>query len=334
MKMFRICAVAAAFGCVSAMAAAPAGIKVSAEADSAVIVMGDRMHLRVVVDIPRGSESAVNLSELPLLNTGQDYLPWNGIDIVESDSASSVDENRRRISYDYTVQAFDPGTVSLPPFKITAGTDNDTAYSNVITFKVLPVEVDSLQQINPMAGIVAPDTRWYDYIPNWLGWVLLAIALIAMSVVAYLYYGRRKVVEEQRRSIPVPPYELAIARLDTLKARNLADNGHEREYYTELVDILRQYLQGRFGINAMEMTSSQIVRSLRANPDTRMTADRMRSILSIADFVKFAKVRPLPDDNIKAFTRAREFVEETKPAPEIVEPESADTPQIPNSTSR
>ena len=107
----------------------------------------------------------------------------------------------------------------------------------------------------------------------------------------------------------------------------------KKEYYTELVDILRQYLQGRFGINAMEMTSSQIVRALRSNPETRMTADEMRGVLSVADFVKFAKVRPLPDDNVKAFNRATNFVDSTKPAPEP-EAESASTDKSTDKTSK
>ncbi len=72
----------------------------------------------------------------------------------------------------------------------------------------------------------------------------------------------------------------------------------------------------------MEMTSTQIVRALRSNPETRMTADEMRAVLSIADFVKFAKVRPMPDDNAKAFAKAESFVEQTKPKPEP-EPEEA-----------
>lgn len=66
----------------------------------------------------------------------------------------------------------------------------------------------------------------------------------------------------------------------------------------------------------MEMTSTEIMRSLRANEATRLSADRMRAVLEVADFVKFAKMRPLPDDNVKAYNSAVAFVEDTKPAPE------------------
>ncbi|MDE6135795.1 MAG: BatD family protein, partial [Muribaculaceae bacterium] len=232
--------------------------------------------------------------------------------------------DRLKIRYDYTIQAFDPGTITIPPFAVVATPGAATAFSNVVTLKVIPVELDSLATLNPIESVVAPHTRWYDYIPNWIFWLLGLAAVAALGIWAFVFFRKTKETIELRRNPPVPPYELAMSRLNTLRQRNLPENGQEKQYYTELVDILRQYLQGRFGINAMEMTSSQIVKALRSNPATRMTADQMRSVLSIADFVKFAKVRPLPDDNIKAFNRASDFVESTKPAPEP-EPDADDT---------
>lgn len=305
-------------------AAAPGGIRMEASLDSAVLTMGSRAALMLDIDIPLNDLSAVSLADLPLLTPGQEYLPWNGIDIVSSDTTVTTAGDRRHIQYRYVVQAFDPGTVTLPPFALTRGAA-DTVRSNVVTLKVLPVELDSLQELNPMASVAAPATRWYDYLPEWLLWTLLAIAVAVAAVAAYFILRKRRAVAEERRNPPIPPYELAISRLNALRSRGLAENGNEKQYYTELTDILRQYLHGRFGINAMEMTSSQIVRALRSNPDTRMTADQMRSVLSIADFVKFAKVRPLPDDNNRTYARAVGFVEETRPQPELG-PDGVDAP--------
>lgn len=308
--------------CATAVSAAPA-VTVKAVADSAVMVMGDLNHIRVSVDMPAGSPT--QLVDFPLLTPGMEFLPYNGVDVVASDSSSVIEGGRQKIDFDFTIQAFAPGTLTLPPFAAVPVPGGDTVFSNALTFKVLSVDVDSLETINPMESIVAPHTKWYDYIPDWLLWTLVAIVAVIAALFAIKYFRKQQVVAELRRTPPVPPYELAISRLATLKSRNLAESGHEKEYYTELVDILRQYLQGRFGINAMEMTSTQIVKALRSNPATRMTADEMRAVLSIADFVKFAKVRPLPDDNIKAFARAQSFVEQTKPAPEPAPDSNADT---------
>lgn len=295
------------------LSAAPA---VTARLDSTVVTMGDLNRLVVSLSIPAAEESTTQLVDFPMLAPGTEYIEYNGVDIVASDSSSVISDGVRHIVFNYTLQAFDPGTVTLPPFALAYGTGADTAYSNVLTMKVLPVDVDSLETIHPMASVVAPQTRWYDYLPAWLLWTLLGIAAVAAAVWCYLALRKHKEILEIRKTPVVPPYDLAVSRLNTLRARKLPDSGQDKEYYTELVDILRQYLQGRFGINAMEMTSTQIVKALRSNAETRMTADMMRAVLSIADFVKFAKVRPLPDDNNKAFARAMDFVEQTKPAPE------------------
>lgn len=320
-----VCAVAAlmAASLVAAPRRSASGISVSASIDSAIVEMGDLNHLRVKVDMPESASRGARIVDFPKIAAGDDYVTWNGIDIVKIDTVSTIEGGKRVIDYDFTIQAFDPGTVSLPPFAVLGSEGADTAFSNVVTFKVAPVDVDSLETINPMQSIVNPATRWYDYIPDWLIWTLLGLVVASMAVAAYLLLRKHKVEVEIKRAKPVPPYELAMSRLQSLRSRNLPENGHEKEFYTELVDILRDYLQGRFGINAMEMTSTQIVKALRTNAETRMSADTVKSVLSMADFVKFAKVRPVPDDNVRAFSRAQDFVEQTKPAPEP-EPEIAD----------
>lgn len=324
---------ALAASCLLASAAAWSAptVKVSADIDSADIVMGSLNHLRVTVDMP--SSTPAQLIDFPLLTPGVEYLEFNGVDVVASDSTSTETDARTRLKFDFTIQAFDPGEVTIPPFAVLPAPGADTAFSNVVTFKVLPVDVDSLATIHPMASVVSAQSRWYDYIPNWLIWLLAGLAVAAAAVWAYFTFRRHRVVVEERRKPVVPPYELAVQRLNDLQQRHLPENGHEKEYYTRLVDILRDYLQGRFGINAMEMTSTQIVKALRDNPQTRMTADEIRAVLSVADFVKFAKVRPLPDDNIRSFNRAISFVEQTRPKPEPEpEAENNDTKARPTKT--
>lgn len=300
----------------TAAAAPRADISITATADSAVVLMGKRATVTYAVDMPAADASRVQLTDLPLLTPGQEFLEWNGVDIVAADSTTVIADGRRRVTYKYTVQPFDPGTLTLPPVKVYMEGASDTARSNVLTLKVLPVEIDSTFTLNPMEPVVSARTKWYDYIPDVGLWILLGIVILALGAGLWLMLRKRREVEEVRRATPKPPYELAMERFDALRGRQLIENGHEKEFYTELVDIVRQYLAGRFGINAMEMTSTQIVKALRSNPETRTTADEMRAVLSMADFVKFAKVRPLPDDNIRAYNRARDFVEQTKPAPE------------------
>ena len=219
------------------------------------------------------------------------------------------------------IQSFDSGVYTIPPFLMVSGLD--TLRTEPITLKVNPVDVSQMDDINPIAPAMDFESKWYDFLPDWLTdywqWILAGLLIIAAGICGYLIMTRKVEVPLLPKKKPVPPYELAMQRLENLREQNLWQNGQEKEYYTRLTDILRDYLQGRFGINAMEMTSQQITRVLNENETTRMPNARMKRILEIADFVKFAKVRPLPDDNHRALAEAVRFVEETKPVEVVAE---------------
>ena len=252
--------------------------------------------------------------------TGADYF---GIEISDL-KIDTIDHGNGRIEldYDYTIQAFDPGTVTLPPFRYVVG--NDTVNSDVVTLKVLEVDLDTLTDIHPIESVVSVPTRWYDVIPDWWLWIFIGVAVAGVIACCVLLFRKKKGLLSKPVKV-TPPYDLAVMRLNDLQAKKLPQSGREKEYYTELTEILRQYLDGRFGINAMEMTSTQIIDTLRHNKETKPGSDLMKQILEIADFVKFAKVRPMPDDNIKAFNSAVKFVEDSKPLPPAEDETLADS---------
>lgn len=285
--------------------------RVTASIDSAAVEMGD--YAVITVDI---SDADKRGTFIDLPESGAQAGPFDFAD-VKADTFPG--------GYKYTlkVQAFEPGSVVFPPFKYVYGTD--TASSNALTLKILPVELDSLETINPMASTVNPPRKWYDYVPDWIFWALLGLAVAAAGVALYFIY-RKNGTLIPRHVKPVNPYEAAMAELGRLRERKLAENGQEKEFYTKLVDILRTYLERRFGIYAMEMSTTQILQTLRQNPLTRDNQPRVKQILELADFVKFANIRPLPDDNIKTFNNVYQFVEDTKPAPEPSEDEANSKP--------
>lgn len=284
---------------------AAGNVTLNASIDSTTVVQGSKAKLRLEVlkNTPDGM-----LVDAP--EKGADYF---GIEISDL-KIDTIDHGNGRLelAYDYTIQAFDPGTVTLPPFRYAIG--NDTAVSEVVTLKVIEVDLDTLTDINPMASVVSVPTKWYDIIPDWWLWIFIGVAAAGVIACCILLFRRKKGMLAKPVKV-TPPYDLAVMRLNDLQAKKLPQSGRDKEYYTELTEILRQYLEGRFGINAMEMTSTQIIDTLRHNKETKPGSDLMKQILEIADFVKFAKVRPLPDDNIKAFNSAVKFVEDSKPLP-------------------
>ena len=282
-----------------------ARLSVSASVDSTTLIQASKAMIKVEVS---GAGDGGQLVAAP--EAGQDY---NGIEVssIKADTVK-LGDGMSKIVYDIAIQPFDPRTYTQPPFAYAVG--SDTARSEALTLKVLEVDLDSLTDINPMESVVSVNRRWYDFIPDWTIWILVGILVAVIAVAAYLLFKRDKNVFVRKKK-ETPPYDLAVMRLNELQAKKLPQSGRDKEYYTELTDILRQYLEGRFGINAMEMSSTQIIYAMRHNAETKPGSDLMKQVLEIADFVKFAKVRPLPDDNVKSFNSALKFVEDSKPLP-------------------
>lgn len=294
-------------------------LSVKARLDSVDILMGrlTSLHLEVVQDEGKPGGFTIFKDE-----SKNGYVGVCG-DSVELRTNFHRDTTRLgsgkiQINYDIPLQAFDSGYFQLPEFIYVS--QADTARSNRLALKVMPVPVGENDPISDYKGVEEPENKSiFDNVPDWVinyWWiVLILVAAIVAAVWAWKRYRREGSLLPKK---PEPtPYESAMAALRNLKSRKLWENGMEKEYFTRLTEILRVYLDRRFGINAMEMTSREIMQTLTDNPEIKDKRDYIRQILSIADFVKFAKVRPLPDDNIAAFDNALKFVEETKPAPVV-----------------
>lgn len=310
---------------------AAGNISVTARMDSVNLLMGNvtTLYLQVVKDEGRPGG-------FPLLEASKGEKEYVGVcgDSVELRSDFQVDTtriggDRIQLNYKVTLQAFDSGTYRLPEFVYVSG--NDSSYSNNLTFNVIPVNVTADDPIAGFAGPSDPEgARFYDFVPNWLLDYLWIFFVIALAVILFLYaMRRRKTGAPLLKPVKVyTPDEIAIRDLLELKDRKLWEQGMEKEYFTRLTEILRTYLMQRFGINALEMTTRQIIEKVNES-EFKDKRDYVKQILNVADFVKFAKVRPLPADNIAAFDNALRFVEETrKLSPEEENKEKQDKPDI------
>lgn len=296
--------------------AAVNGVTVKASLDSVSLIMGMQTPIHINIIEPESTNGVLLAQPETMLS------PEIEIAAVTNGDTTSVGNGLREIVREIIIQSFDSGDYVVPAVKYLVGTD--TVYSNELAIRVLPVDVSHMDTINPQADIEKGDSRWYDFLPDFLvdywEWILLAIVLIAAATVLYFMFRKKRIPLPMFKQAPKPsPYEVAITGLNALKGEDLCSMGREKEYYTRLTDILRIYLQDRFGINAMEMTTSQITRAVNSNSETRPSEPLMKTILQMADFVKFAKARPLPEDNVRSFNSALKFVEETKPLPPVAE---------------
>lgn len=319
MKLRLLFSIFASFLAVGAASATAAPLTIKASLDSTHLLMGNitLLHLEVVQD----KAQTVRLPQLSgeLAPAGIVGVCGDSIELRTSIISDTVDlgSGRLQVRHDVPLQAFDSGYYKLPEFYAVSG--NDTAVSRSLGLKVIPVpNLTANDSIAPFAGVEEPEGKtWLDNVPDviyYYWWVVLILA----ALIAFGWWIRRRLVRKapvipKRKVKQLTPYEEAMQSLRNLRERKLWEKGMEKEYFTDLTDILRIYLQRRFGISAMEMTTGQILEILKKDTEIGDKRDKVRQVLDMADFVKFAKVRPLPADNVAAFDNVVYFVEQTKP---------------------
>jgi hypothetical protein len=295
-----------AFLLLAAVSTAMGGnVTFKAKLDSATLLMGKTTTLHLEITQDKDARGFFPNEQADTLNAM--------IEIAERPAADTLDldNNRIQINRDLIIQSFDSGMWVIKPIPYVV--NGDTAYCNQLTLKVLPVDVSQMKDIHDIKPVEEVPFNVLDWLPDyWWAW-LLALLLIGAAIWAYRKYYKKGVNPLKPSKKRLPPYEEAMINLQNLKAAQLWQQGQEKEYFTGLTDILRVYIDRRFHINAVEMTSSQIIDTLKKNEETKAVNEQLEMILEIADIVKFANARPLADDNEVAYQRAVNFVEATRP---------------------
>ena len=284
-----------------------------ARLDSATLLMGKTTALHLEITQDKDARGFFPGEQSDTLNAMVEIAERLAADTID------LDNNRIQINRDLIIQSFDSGMWIIKPIPYVV--NGDTAFCNQLTLKVLPVDVSQMKDINDIKPVEEVPFNLFDWLPDyWWAW-LLALLLIGAGIWAYRKYYKKGINPLKPSKKRLPPYEEAMINLRNLKAAQLWQQGQEKEYFTGLTDILRVYIDRRFHINAVEMTSSQIIATLKKNEETKAVNEQLEMILEIADIVKFANARPLADDNEVAYQRAVNFVEETRPVeqPEVKE---------------
>ena len=281
--------------------------------DSSAIWQGEQIAIKL--ELVQDKDAQVELL-IPQNNLTED------LEIINVSKADTIDikNNRIQIDREIIITSFDSGFYSIPPIK--AVLNNDTFATEPLSLKVVPMQVDEENlDIKDIKNVWSPRFVLFDYIPSYVWIILLVLLLIGVGVYLYIKYFRNRTQQDVIAEAEIIPHEKALEELYKLKEEKLWQSGQEKLYYTQLIDILREYIDSRFSINAMEMTTTEILASLRANKETKLVEANLKTILEVADFVKFAKMRPLPEDNEASMRNAIKFVESTIPQTEEVEEE-------------
>ncbi len=280
-------------------------VTVDATIDSMQIYIGEQARIKLEV-----SYDAKNKMQLPLF-TDTIVKGVELIDVAKPDTQYLNDRQRLLITQEYTVTSFDSALYYLPPFEVLV--DGKPYSSKALALKVYSVPVDTLhpEQFFGQKGTMEPPFAWEDWAAIiWLS--ILAIPMLLLIVFFIMRYNDNKPIIRKVKIEPKLPAHLqAMKEIERIKAEKEWQKGRSKEYYTELTDAIRNYIRERFGFNAMEMTSSEIIGKLQEIEEKESLAD-LNLLFETADLVKFAKHDPLMNENDMNLVNAIEFINQTK----------------------
>ena len=295
---------------------AVAQVSVKASIDSSLILIGKQSHLIFEVTQPRD----VKVGFPQFADTLQ-----KGIIIVQKSKPDTVklDRNRLKVMQALTITSFDTALYYIPPFKFAAG--NDTVQSAALSLKVISYSIDTTTQtIFDIKKVFAPPFDWGHFF-RLVG--LITLILLILVVVAFILwkYAFKKTIPFIAKTTPkLPPYQVALNELDRIQKLKLWQQGREKEYYTLLTDTIRTYIQDRFNIATKEKTSSEILEDTAVlQTEYGAAYDSLKKLLQLGDLVKFAKWRPLPEENELSINICYLFVNQTREIQQPAEEEAA-----------
>lgn len=286
---------------------------VTLSADKDHIIVGDEAHLILSLQ-HNPSLSKVSWPSMPDSFGKLEVLKKDRIDTVKQGSFVIYKQV-------LSVTAFDSGMHVIPPVQVRVQPLNGTQYdiqSGGLDILVQTVAVDTTKDIKPIKGILAVKTSWLDN----LEWIIGAIVFFIALTVATYFLRRRKPVAAPPPP-PVKPIHIRFTeRLDALEAKQLWQKGSVKEYYVELTDILREYIEERFGVPALERTTGELMVTASQHPQLCRHTKPLFEILSTADMAKFARAQPLPSEHAAAMQLTKDFIKETAAPPPVTQPAS------------
>lgn len=287
--------------------------------DSAGIFIGQRIGMTLEVSADAGKEV-----ELPEWDSLAQVVP--GVEFVRAekpDTSLLNDGKRMMLSRRYYFTSFDSALYLMPEMNVRV--DGKEYQSKKLALKVLTFEIDTLHadSIFGIKAELAPPFDWAEW-RQVIGWSIAA--LLIAGLLAYVIYRlktNKPIIRRIRNKKRIAPHQAAMQKIEHIKEEKIWQSEDSKEYYTQLTDTLRQYIKERYGFNALEMTSFEIIQKLQEVNDEEAISE-LRELFQTADLVKFAKYSTLINENDRNLVSAIEYINQTK----LEEPEQKPQPEV------
>jgi hypothetical protein len=280
-------------------------VQFEASLDTNNILIGDQTGYRLQLLIPSGYRW-----EWPAIT---DTLTKN-VEIVRKSKVDTVrlGDDMLRISQQFTITSFDTGYYVIPPFTIpfrksTAPEGSEVAESEPFLLNVFSIPVDPEQPIKPIKGPIAVPLTFRELAP----WILLSLVFVGLLVYFLTRKKKPETVVIKKPKPKIAPHLKALTALDNLKKEKLWQQDMIKDYYSKLTGIVREYVEERFDVPAIESTTHDTVLLLGRKSIQNDALSLARELLELADLVKFAKAKPLPSEHEQSMIMAEAFVKTT-----------------------
>ena len=212
-----------------------------------------------------------------------------------------------------TLMTFDTGQIVLPSVGLKYAKSFDDpmrleAFTDPVRLYATTMAVDTTLAYKPIVEPLAAPITMKEVFPWILGALLLVLAVL---VVWYLVKHRKPKADENGEPVRgpvVPPYTKAIGDLESLKQQKLWQAGKIKEYFSSLTDIAREYIEGQFGVNAVEMTTDEILEEVGELHFDEQLFGKLKDTMELSDLVKFAKYTASSLESDNAMEDMTEFV--------------------------
>ncbi|KRP29796.1 MAG: hypothetical protein ABS28_10975 [Cryomorphaceae bacterium BACL22 MAG-120619-bin32] len=274
---------------------------VNSQVETSSIRIGEQFQFKISVN---GTENVI----LP-------KMVLKGLEIIDS---AKVDTINNMLIQKYILTGFDSGAFYIPQQQVFVR--NQAYFTDSLLINVATVEIDTTKIKKYPIKSIKSEPYVFDDFKMYIYLLLAALAIIGFWIY-YFVIRKRKVQEEKPLYKMLPPFEEAIYKLNELDSKLLWQNNHVKEYYSELTEIVRNYIEREMQVPALEKTTDEIIEMLRdfQNANTintsKETIKKLKELLQEADLVKFAKSKPMSIEIEEDRKDAQEIISNLKPKP-------------------
>jgi len=270
------------------------------------ILIGDQTVLHFKTTVPKGAKFVFPTPENPVVK---------GVEIVGTPKIDTLSKTGGNLELEtkVTLTSFDSGSYVIPPFP--AYLDNIDGSIDTVWYDGGKLEVSTIQiDTTSYKPFDIKGQYTYKYtVKEFLPWFGILLALVALVYLITRYIKNRKLKRSLfgKPETNDPPHIIALRALDRIRSEKLWQSNQEKRYYTEIVDIIRQYLEQRYGIQTMEKTSAEILDMIAEFKIEPREYKELESLFSLSDLVKFAKYKATQLENEDAVPAAVRFINAT-----------------------